>query len=547
MPFRGYTASPKETLGIGPTTPINIGNLADQLAEHPDQQFVQFLIQGLTYGFDTGFVETPQSPLICKNLQSALQDPLAVTELILKETDKGFLQGPFNNIPFASFRINPVGLATHKYSLKKRLIVDMSAPHDNPDHPSLNSLIDKESHSLQYVRIDDAIKIIKAKGRGSKLIKTDISDAFKLLPIRPDLWQYHGIQWNKQFYFFTRLVFGSRSSPKIFDNLSRAICWIAKYKHSIQDVLHLLDDFLVIVNPSDNADFIREQFLGIFHLLQVPIAPHKTEGPSTQLEYLGVTLDTDRMEIRLPSQKVDRILETIASFSSRKTCTKRELLSLLGHMNFASKAIRHGRSFVAQLIALSTTVKKLHHHVTLSAAIRSDLQMWATLLRHWNGASFFLDDNITLAADMHIYTDATPTSFGGIFLNKWFQGTFPPEFMHEQQSMALCELYPIVMACVMWGSQWSNKRILFHCDNLATVHIISKGRSKVKSINKLMRRLTYHSALFNFIIHAQHIPGKDNTIADALSRFQMVTFKALAPHADLLPTPCIPMEQLMMT
>jgi hypothetical protein len=42
--------------------------------------------------------------------------------------------------------------------------------------------------------------------------------------------------------------------------------------------------------------------------------------------------------------------------------------------------------------------------------------------------------------------------------------------------MAFYELYPIVMACVLWGYNWSRKRILFNCDNLATVEIVRKGR-----------------------------------------------------------------------
>lgn len=32
--------------------------------------------------------------------------------------------------------MNPIGVAKWKYSKKKRLIVDMSAPHDNKDIPS---------------------------------------------------------------------------------------------------------------------------------------------------------------------------------------------------------------------------------------------------------------------------------------------------------------------------------------------------------------------------------------------------------------------------
>ena len=113
--------------------------------------------------------------------------------------------------------------------------------------------------------------------------------------------------------------------------------------------------------------------------------------------------------------------------------------------------------------------------------------------------------------------------------------------------MALCELYPIVMACVLWGSQWTQKRILFFCDNMSTVDIISKGRSKVPSIMKLMRRLTFQLAKCNFVVHSKHIFSRENCIADCLSRFQMDTFRTLATGADPLPTPCVPLTALFMT
>ncbi|XP_033731470.1 uncharacterized protein LOC117344735 [Pecten maximus] len=528
------------------TTPINIETLHHELRFHPDKQFVSELVNGLRTGFNTGFLHIPEVPFQCRNLRSALRESETVTSLIQKEVDKGFLLGPFKSVPFKHSRINPIGIAEHKYSKKKCLIVDMSAPHDDPENPSLNSLIDKDTYSLKYVKIDDAISLIKKLGKDTWLIKTDISDAFKLLPIKPSLWPLHGISWEGDFYFFVRLVFGSRSSPKIFDNLSEAICWIARHMYRIKHVLHLLDDFIVLEPKLADAQDTMTKFLRIFHNLGVPIALHKTAGPCTCLEYLGVCLDSEKMEARLPVEKIDRIREILNSFSQRKTCTKRELLSLLGHMNFASRVIRPGRSFVSHLIKLSTSVSKLHHHVTLTSAVRSDLVMWSNFLSSWNGVSFFMDDNITLAADIYIFTDSTCTSFGGIHGASWFQGYFPAVLLQEKQSMALLELYPIVMACVLWGHLWSRKRILFYCDNMATVEIISKGRSKIPSIMKLMRRLTFHTAKHNFIIHAQHIMGTKNLIADALSRWQMKKFRELAPFADKQATPCRPVQELLM-
>ena len=124
-------------------------------------------------------------------------------------------------------------------------------------------MINKEDFSLHYVTVDHAIDIIKQKGTGSWLCKVDISDAFKLIPIHPSLWPYHGIKWNDNYYYYTRLVFGSRSSPKIFDTLSVAICWIAMNVLGIPVMLHLLDDFLTV----DSPEIVAERTMSLISLL----------------------------------------------------------------------------------------------------------------------------------------------------------------------------------------------------------------------------------------------------------------------------------------
>ena len=53
---------------------------------------------------------------------------------------------------------------------------------------------------------------------------------------------------------------------------------------------------------------------------------------------------------------------------------------------------------------------------------------------------------------------------------------------------------------------------------------------------KLMRRLTWCTAKYNFIVHSKFVYGKYNNIADAISRFQIDRFRRLCPTA--LPTPC---------
>lgn len=198
--------------------------LKAELSDYPDKVFAERLCNGIQFGFHTLISQFPSTTLICENLLSARQQQTLVDELIHKELTKGFLLGPFEKPPFPLFRVSPIGVATGKYSGKKRLIVDLSAPHEHAKHSSINETINKEDCSLSYVKIDDAIRIIQSTGRGSWLCKADISDAFKLLPIRKDQWCLYGIKWREQFYFYQRLTFGCRSSPAIFDQLSQAIC-----------------------------------------------------------------------------------------------------------------------------------------------------------------------------------------------------------------------------------------------------------------------------------------------------------------------------------
>lgn len=73
-------------------------------------------------------------------------------------------------------------------------------------------------------------------------------------------------------------------------------------------------------------------FLNIFKNLGIPLSAKKTEGPSHVIEYLGIYLDTVKMEARLPREKIVRIQAVIKAFTGKNSCTKRQLLSLILHV-----------------------------------------------------------------------------------------------------------------------------------------------------------------------------------------------------------------------
>ncbi len=284
------------------STPVNIFRLSSELVHHPDPHFTKYLLSGLSHGFHPGVGNLPSESLICPNLQSALTEPETVDILIKKEIEANFKIGPFSVPLFNIFRVSPIGVATRKFSGKKRLIIDLSSPHNSP-FPSINSLIPLEEFSLHYHDIDQAITLNKDAGRGAWLAKVDITSAFKVMPIHPDFWHLFGIRWQENFYFSVRLTFGCRSSPKIFDMLSEAICWILSNNYDIPYLVHLLDDFLII-SPPDSipaAHLLTTQ--KVFSELGIPLAQDKTTGPSTSIEFLGINLDSQKFQASLPKEK----------------------------------------------------------------------------------------------------------------------------------------------------------------------------------------------------------------------------------------------------
>jgi len=89
------------------------------------------------------------------------------------------------------------------------------------------------------------------------------------------------------------------------------IQWIL-YKKGINKDLHYLDDFILVVGDLHTAECQRDTLLSSFAKLQVPIEQSKLEGPSTCLSFLGIEIDTESLQLRLPSSKLSNLKEILA-------------------------------------------------------------------------------------------------------------------------------------------------------------------------------------------------------------------------------------------
>lgn len=428
-----------------------------------------------------------------------------------------------------------VHLAWYKW----RLIMDLSFPFKH----GVNAGISEELASITYARMDEAVELILQLGGGAELVKLDLKNAYRIVPIHPQDQHLLAISWEGKTYVDRALPFGLRSAPKIFSAVADMIAW-ALHCAGIQHLIHYLDDFLFICAP--NTEDGRKALalaLCILQFLGVPVAAHKTEGPSTCVPFLGILIDTVACELRLPTEKIQRLRVLIHSWCHKKACTRKELESLLGHLSHAASVVRAGRTFLRQLFGLLHLTKAPHQCVRLNAAARADLLWWKCLLHCWNGSSFF--PLPTPAAQ--VYSDASGTFGCGAVVAGlgWFQVAWPREW--QDTDISVKELVPVVVAAALWGKYWAGKHIRFHSDNMAVVAVLNSRSARTPLLMHLLRCFSFYCAYFRFHVSATHIPGILNTAADALSRNNLSLFSSVVPQARQYAIPPALFELLIAT
>ena len=492
------------------------------LGQHPDRAYAEYrLEEGFRIGFKHGECTCTSAK---SNMQSPMVNPTVVDEYLEKEVGLGRVIDPLKPEEYPTVHISRFGVIPKNHQPGKwSLIVDLS----HPTGASVNDGIEPELCTLKYTSVDEAVRVVLSSGSGTVMAKFDIQSAYRIVPVHPEDRPLLGMRWRGHLYIDTALPFGLRSAPKVFNALADGLAWGLSGRGI--KVLHYLDDFLLVGKPEE-CDQALSGSLTYCAKLGVPIAEQKTEGPVAKLVFLGIELDATNGLVRLPMEKLRRLKQEIGSWAQRRSCTKRELLSLIGRLQHACCIVKPGRSFLRRMITLSTVARELHHRIRLNRGFRSDLQWWGRFLPSWNGTGM-----MSTVAKCGFVATATSDASGscgcGAFASsgEWFQLKWPDNWL--ERHITVKELLPVVLSIAIWGHMWRGGAVRCRCDNAAVVAILRSGTSKNEQVMHLMRSLFFLAAGQNISIVGEHIPGVDNRAADALSRDNLQAFLSITQEA----------------
>jgi hypothetical protein len=202
---------------LGPLLP-NIDNWRALLTTHPNRPFVSAILGIIRFGARIGYAGTRSSPpIIYRNLSTASDAPLLLQSDLEKQLSANRLQiyNSEADLP-QGYIASPLGLVD-KSDGSKRRIHHLSFADPNlasGSSLSVNDNIPEEFAKLQYASIEDVITILSSPGYGpgSILVKRDLEDAFRHVPVSVFDWPLLGFQWEGTFYAEQFLPFGLRTS-----------------------------------------------------------------------------------------------------------------------------------------------------------------------------------------------------------------------------------------------------------------------------------------------------------------------------------------------
>ena len=147
---------------------------------------------------------------------------------------------------------------------------------------------------------------------------------------------------------------------------------------------------------------------------------------------------------------------------------------------------------------------------------------------HFNGTTFFDKNDI----QFDTFLDASLTGIGAVCGKDIYHHVIP--CCLQNSPIVVLEMFNILVATRLWAFKWANKNVLIHCDNEAVVTILNSGKSKDVTLSRISRNIFMQCASHDIQLQVKHVPGKNNNIADLLSRWQ-VTDNAKEKLSLLLP------------
>jgi len=456
------------------------------------------------------------TPYCLPNYSSALQEAPVISAMLAEEVAQGWLV-PVSEQPRF---VHPLG-AVPKSDGGLRVIHDHSVPLGS-------SVNDHEVYMrCSWDSLESALQFLVPHVYMARL---DVSAYYRHFMVHPSQWDLQGFEFAGRFYVDSRVQFGLRLAPELAHRFTMFIKRVL-YANGVQAVVGVMDDYLLLHSDYRTCFVMLAVSVALLSDLGfvVNLKPGKTVLPARVQKFVGVVINSARMSLSLPAEKLSSLLQDVAQALRARSIRRKLLQRLVGKMQWASRVIYGGRVFMRSCTDALSVVLHPGHHVSLSAHMRADLRWWLSAAAAHNGVVSLARRRTT----HFVFTDAclSPVPCIGIFAAGAFFSLAVPDLLAQQLGppsaegdINVWECFALVAALQLLGDYWLGSHVVVFSDNAATVSWVGQGSPRPLAARELVGRLFQDCLRRDIRLSVQHIPGVDNVVADALSRRQWSTF-----------------------
>jgi hypothetical protein len=386
-------------------------------------------------------------------------------------------------------------------------------------HRPVHNLKALNSHLChQHFKLEGLPSLFNLLQPNDYFVKIDLKDAYLSISMKTVHTKFLGFSWKGKFYRWTSLPFGLSQAPWIFTKILKPV---AAFFRMLAIFLFISFNDMLLFHKNKKVLEQQVDFVGkVLSVLGFEVNFKKSIIiPCQRIPFLGFIIDSTKMMIFVPPEKLGKFKDTIKGFLEKGQTSVHDLSKIVGQMNSFCTAILPGHLHFRNIEkfihdTLFENNQNYNFKTKLSSLVRKDLEWWFQWANNFNGKPCRIPET-----KVKIFSDSSLFRWGAISQGKMVSVLWSSS---DNRHINIKELEAALRAFQ------SFIKIPFHSvstvelftDNYCTVHAINAfGSSRNSAINTLATQLWHEAIQLNAFIRAVFIPGKLNMEADWASRF----------------------------
>ncbi|KAA6380346.1 MAG: putative Transposon Ty3-I Gag-Pol polyprotein [Streblomastix strix] len=356
-------------------------------------------------------------------------------------------------------------------------------------------------------------------------VTLDLKSAFHHLIVSPPHRAYLAFEVDNHLYQYRAMPFGCKHSPIFF---TQALTLLLKEIRKRTDIriINYSDDLLLLHQDKNWLFYQTQYIINTLEHFGWTIALNKCQLiPKQEIDFLRWTWNMTEMNIFMTKdrrhQLIDQVKQFIKNTQRHKIIKIKETAALIGRLNFLRTQFREASLYLMLMYSAKTRAVKTQGWTGMMVSpleALKELYWWIKKIAENKKQQ--IQDQIPQAI---VVTDASPQGWGAtleldsgeVLVAQVAWLSYQIHWTSNRKELQAIHLGIIAFARVCKELQITN--LLIRSDNSKAVFDLRRLRA-TDTLAQAVKEIYLTCQHLNIKIITQHVPGKMNMIADALSR-----------------------------